>query len=81
MAHTVVPPPGASAFLLVRIAPQRAACFRFLLESYENIAYFTALEPKTALLKLVFSPQQRREVRGMLAEMAQSVPFSVEEWP
>ena len=34
-----------------------------------------------ALLKIVFSPHLERETRTALAEMARSLPFSVEEWP
>lgn len=73
--------PRESGFLLVRIAREHTAFFRFLLESYENLAYFTALEPKTALLKLAFSPHQRLALLHTLEKMTQSVPFIVEEWP
>ncbi len=57
------------------------ALFRFLLEAYDNCAYFTVLERRPALLKLVFSPPRERAARRAPAEMAQSLPFSVEEWP
>lgn len=77
----VPPAPTHSNCLLVRIAPKDTAMFRFLLESYENIGYFTALEPKTALLKVIFSPQQERETRAALAEIGQSCKFCIEEWP
>ena len=48
--------PRQSGRLLVRLAPQHTALFRFLLEAYDHTAYFTVLEPKTALLKIIFSP-------------------------
>lgn len=74
-------PPACSGRLLVRLAPERIALFRFLLEAYDNLAYFTVLESKTALVKLIFSPHRERAARRALDEMAQSLPFLVEEWP
>ena len=76
-----LPPPTRSASLLVRIAPEHTGLFRFLLEAYEHIAYFTVLENKTALLRVIFSPHREREAREALTQMAQSLPFTVEEWP
>ena len=67
--------------LLVRLAAEDTALFRFLLEGYDNTAYFTVLEPRTALLKLVFSPHREEALRRALAEMAESLDFSVEPWP
>lgn len=76
-----LPPPARSARLLVRLAAEDTALFRFLLEGYDNTAYFTVLEPRTALLKLVFSPHLEEALRRALAEMAGSLEFSVEPWP
>ena len=76
-----LPPPTHSDSLLVRIAPERTGLFRFLLEAYDHVAYFTVLENKTALLRVIFSPHRQREAREALQQMAQSLPFSVEEWP
>ncbi|MDR1660362.1 MAG: DUF4911 domain-containing protein [Desulfovibrio sp.] len=75
------PVPRESGCLLIRLAREHTAMFRFLLEAYENLAYFTVLERKTALLKLVFSPHQRENVLRALDEIALSVPLSVREWP
>lgn len=75
------PPPARSARLLVRLAAEDTALFRFLLEGYDNTAYFTVLEPRTALLKLVFSPHREETLRRALAEMSGSLEFSVEPWP
>ena len=76
-----LPPPPRSGSLLVRIAPEQTGLFRFLLEAYDHVAYFTVLENKTALLRVIFSPHRQREAREALQQMAQSLPFSVEEWP
>ena len=76
-----LPAPTRSGNLLVRIAPEQTGLFRFLLEAYDHVAYFTVLENKTALLRVIFSPHREREAREALRQMAQSLPFSVEEWP
>ena len=76
-----LPPPRRSGRLLLRLTPEHIALFRFLLEAYDNLAYFTVLERRTALLKLAFSPQRERAVRRALAEMARSLPFTAEDWP
>ena len=76
-----LPPPAGSGSLLVRIAPENTGLFRFLLEAYDHVAYFTVLENRTALLRIIFSPHRERETREALKQMAQSLPFSVEEWP
>lgn len=76
-----LPPPTNSACLLVRIAPEHTGLFRFLLEAYEHIAYFTVLENKTALLRVIYSPHRERDAREALAQMTQSLPFTIEEWP
>ena len=76
-----LPPPEYSGRLLVRLAPQHTALFRFLLEAYDHTAYFTVIEPKTALLKIIFSPHLEKETRLLLAEMSASLPFELLEWP
>ncbi|MGE9984616.1 DUF4911 domain-containing protein [Desulfovibrio sp. SGI.169] len=76
-----LPPPRRSGRLLLRLAPENVALFRFLLEAYDNCAYFTVLERRPALLKLVFSPQRERAARRALAEISHSLPLRLEEWP
>ncbi|MBD5558512.1 MAG: DUF4911 domain-containing protein [Desulfovibrio sp.] len=73
--------PRHSGRLLVRLAPGDVALFRFLLEAYENLAFFTTLERRTALLKVMYSPQQECAVRAALAEINESVPLVMEDWP
>lgn len=76
-----LPPPRASARLILRMAPEHLALFRFLLEGYDNLAYFTVLERRPILLKLVFSPHRHTAVRRALAEIASILPFSLHEDP
>ena len=80
-ARPCPPPPRQSGRLLVRLAPENVALFRFLLEAYENLAFFTTLERRAALLKVIFSPQQENAVRAALAEIGESVPLTVKDWP
>lgn len=67
--------------MLVRLAPADVALFRFLLEAYENLAFFTTLERRSALLKVMYSPQQESAVRAALAEIGKSVPLALKAWP
>lgn len=70
-----------SSYLLLRMEPKNVAMFRFLLEAYGHLAYFTVLERRPVLMKLGFSPDMERQVHAALAEIAASVPFTVEPWP
>lgn len=76
-----LPAPAVSSLLLVRLAPSKVGMFRFLLEGYDNLAYFTVLERHSALLKVVFSPHRELFAREALAQIAASLPLEVEEWP
>lgn len=55
--------------------------FRFLLEAHENLAYFTVLERRSALLKLVFAAESRDSMIAALGDMERSVALEWEEWP
>lgn len=76
-----LPPASQSAVLLIRIAPRDVGLFRFLLEARDNLALFTVLDSRTALLKLLFSPHQTDDVRAALAAMQTLLTFDVEDWP
>lgn len=74
-------PARRSAQLVIRIAPRDVGFFRFLLEARDNLALFTVLDSRTALLKLLFSPHQTDDVRAALAAMQTLLTFDVEDWP
>lgn len=74
-------PPARSASLLVRLAPGDTALFRFLLEAYGHTAYFTMLEKRTSLARVIFSPHQAQAVRAALRAIGQSLPLRVAGWP
>jgi len=69
-----------SLYVLVRIDPHFIAMFKFLLEGYDNIAYFTVLERHSAILKISFSPSHEQRLRHILREINDSVSFTVSEW-
>lgn len=76
-----LPPPRWSGRLLVRVAPSQVGMFRFLLEAYEHVAYFTVIDRHAALLKIVFSPHRERAARQALGDIGWSLPLEVMEWP
>lgn len=70
-----LPPAHESAALYLRLPAEQTALFRFLLEAYENVAYFTVLDRKQALIKYIFSPHMREQAEAALAAIARSVPL------
>ncbi|WP_299392170.1 DUF4911 domain-containing protein [uncultured Desulfovibrio sp.] len=76
-----LPEPSACGRLLVRLEARHTAMFRFLLEVYGHVAAFSVLEPRTALLKVFFSPHCEQAARRALAEIGESIPLDVREWP
>ncbi len=70
-----------SALLIVRLATKDVAMFRFLLEAYENLACFTVLEKRPALLKLMFAAESRDTVIASLNEISRTIRLEWSEWP
>lgn len=70
-----------SAFLVVRLDAKDVAMFRFLLEAYENLACFSVLEKRPALLKLMFAAESREEVIATLNEIGRTIRLDWSEWP
>lgn len=70
-----LPPATRSASLFLRLPARHIALFRFLLEAWENVAYFTVLDRREALIKVIFSPHMREEVERALTHIARAVPF------
>lgn len=73
-------PAKFSDYALARIKPIHIALFRFLLEAYENLAFFTVLDRREALLKICFAPESREEVDAALKKIRASLPFEWEFW-
>ena len=76
-----LPPPQASLRVLVRLAPQDVAIFRFLLEAYDHLAYFTVLDAREALLSVVCSPHQEDALYRALEDIGSHLPLRCEPWP
>lgn len=73
----LAPSPRCSARLYIRLAPEQTRLFRYLLEAYDNLAYSSVIERKSCILKLVYSPMQKREFMAALAEIGASLPLEV----
>lgn len=71
------PLPTRSARVYLRLAPRDIALCRFLLEARDNLGYLTVLDRSAAVLELVHSPGQEREVREALEDMGQEFEFTV----
>jgi len=76
-----LPPPRTSLRFLVRLAPRDVAMFRFLLEAYDHLAYFTVLDVRETLLSVVCSPHQEDAVRRTLEDIGERLPLRYEPWP
>ncbi len=76
-----LPAPRWSMMLYARLEPRYIGMFRFLLEAEDNLGYATVVDKYTAILKIIFSPHQEREMRAFLAGMAQTIPFELQERP
>ena len=65
----------------MRLDAADVGMFRFLLEAYENLAIFSVLEKRPALLKLMYASESRGEVIAALEEIGKSIRLCWEEWP
>lgn len=80
-AAPALPPARHTDCLYVRLPACHTALFRFLLEARENLAYFTVLDRREALLKVVFSPHMRPMVLLALEDMQRSLPLEILHLP
>ncbi|MEG2140411.1 MAG: DUF4911 domain-containing protein [Bilophila sp.] len=76
-----LPAPSDSGRLLVSLAPNLVGMFRFLLESYDNLACFTVLDRHEALLIILFSPHQQAEIQDALQGINETVPLEIRPCP
>mgnify|MGYP003623492463 CR=1 FL=1 len=72
-------PPIWSERLYVRLAPVDTRLFRYLLDAYDNLAFTSVVARKDCILKVGFSPDQRKELLQALDEMRQSLEFEILE--
>ncbi|MBU1002422.1 MAG: DUF4911 domain-containing protein [Proteobacteria bacterium] len=68
--------PHTSRRIYLRIAPADIAFFKFILESYDNLAYLSVVDKHTAVLQLVHTSGTEREIREFLETMRNEISFT-----
>lgn len=71
------PAPKRSARLYVYLDPSRVHLFRFFLEAQDNLGIMTVVDRWRAALLVRFSPHQEKAMREFLADVNESLPFTV----
>jgi hypothetical protein len=62
--------------MYVRIPRAEIAYFKFVLESYDNLAFMSVLDRFQALVCLTFSPDQEAEVRELVQRLAREIDLA-----
>jgi len=75
MRETQIPgdPPRWSKRLYLRVPRREIAYLKFILESYDNLAFMSVLDRFEAVLCLTFSPDQVAGVRDVLTSLAREI--------
>ncbi len=68
-----LPPAQCSHFVLVSVPAHAVGMFRFLLEAYEHLAFFSVLNRYKALLQVFFSPHREKAALEALSHIGQSL--------
>lgn len=76
-----LPPAQHADCLYLRLPAAGTALFRFLLEARENVAYFTVIDRREALIKVIFSPHMREVVLETLQDMQRSLTLEMVPLP
>jgi hypothetical protein len=61
----------------VRVSRREIAYLRFLIESYDHLAYMTVLDKYEAVVHLTFSPDQRKEILDFLNGLGQEMSLCI----
>lgn len=72
-----LPPPKWSELMYAQLEPKYIGMFRFLMEAEDNIGYMSVVDKFTAIIKIVYSPHQKREVTAFLDGMRETIPFTI----
>ncbi len=59
----------------ISITPSEVGLFKYLLEGYDNLALFTVLDKHQAVLKVFFSPHQKKEALATLQDIQTTINF------
>lgn len=68
--------PQWSSCVYICIKASQVCMFRFLLEAEDNLGIMTVVDRWGAVLKVRFSPDQKKEVIASLQGMKQCIEFS-----
>lgn len=69
----LAPPRRSSEVLYAEVPRNQIALYRFLLEGYDNLAVMSVVDRYRAVIKLRFTPDAERTLRGVL--QAQGAKF------
>ena len=61
--------------MYLQLDPRNISFLKFLLEAYDNLAYLTTVSSQSAVIKLVFAPEQEQEVREFLESVREEIGF------
>lgn len=68
--------PTRSLRIYLRVAPKDLAYFKFILETYDNLAYLSVVDRHAAIAQIVYTKGMAREVRSFLDGMHEEVEFT-----
>lgn len=66
-------PPRWSGRIYVRVPRAEIAYFKFVLESYDNLAFMSVLDRFEALLCLTYSPDQEAELVDLIHRLGREI--------
>ena len=69
--------PKRSECLYVSLSPADVAMFRFMFESRDNLGYFSMIDNKAAVAKVIFAPGQRGKIMRFLGDISEEVRVEV----
>mgnify|MGYP006279026851 CR=1 FL=1 len=67
--------------LYARLPRREIAYVKFILESYDNLAYMSVIDKYEAVLQIVFSPGQKNEVRNLMSALSLETGLTVLDFP
>lgn len=70
-----------SKHLYARLPRREIAYVKFILESYDNLAYMSVIDKYEAVLQIVFSPGQKDEVQKLLHSLGSETGLTLINFP
>lgn len=63
--------------LYIIMPVSKVGLFRFLLEGYDNLAIFTVIEPKRALLRVNFEEKNRKILEDAIKDINEIIELNI----